>query len=282
VVVGRGLRPVREVAARIAGVGDGDLSERIRLDHAPSEVQPVIARINELLERLEAAFTRERAFSADVAHELRTPLAGVQTALDVCATQLRSPEAYQLVIAQCRASMRRMSAMVDNLLTLARAESGQLSINREIVDLGAFLADCWAPFGARAAERQLTVEWNLADDLTISTDREKLRLVIYNLLDNAVTHVNAGGHLIISAGSDGSGEPVLVEVRNTGCPMPPADAERVFERFWRGDQARRDSGGHCGLGLSLCKRIVTLLDGRIVATISEEGIFGIKLWLNRR
>jgi signal transduction histidine kinase len=282
----RGLRPLETLAQSIAQVGVADLSERLQSTSSPAEVLPVVARLNELLARLDSALARERTFSADVAHELRTPLAGLETALEVCASRRREPDEYADVVAKCWQVTRDMHAMVNHLLLLARAESHALTVQTEPTDFHPFLDECWQPFTHRAVARSLHVEWSVPVESVIPLDRDKLRLILSNLFENAVSHTNTGGWVRIAAEIRGARlehaehvENVLhVSISNSGCVLNPADAEQVFDRFWRGDAARTDAVTHSGLGLALCQRIAAVLRGTTVATIND-GTFSISLTL---
>ena len=278
--VGRGLRPVGHLAAQIAKVGESELAARIEPAGVPAELMPVVDRLNDLLARLEAAFTREKMLTADVAHELRTPLAGLRSTLEVSLSKQREPEAYRQVMTQCLAISQQMQHMVDNLLGLARADAGQLDVARDSFDLTELIKECWQPLARRAAEHRLQIDWRLQQGCTLSTDRGKLQLVLHNILDNAVTYTNPGGRIgIDSILNDGR---VELRIANTGSDVPEEQAQRVFDRFWRGDASRRAIGQHCGLGLSLCKKLTALLGGSISAASTRGGTFTISIVLNNQ
>lgn len=277
-VVRAGLRPVGGVAGRIARVGNSNLSDRIAPQGVPAELMPVVERLNELLARLEAAFAREKAFTADVAHELRTPLAGLETALEVCAARPREPAAYEKVVNSCLRTTRGMHAMVDTLLLLARADASQLAASQEAVDVEKLLRECWIAYAPVAAERRLTVEWDTSATQT-TTDRDKLRLLFNNLLDNAVSYADVGGTIRIGIAELSSS--VQATISNTGSRVSADEAAQVFERFWRGDAARTDTGRHCGLGLSLCQKIMEVLGGKIAVTSAKNSLFTVTLMLPR-
>lgn len=270
VVIRRGLIPLKMLAGSIERVGVEDLSERIRLDGTPREMTPVVQRLNDLLGRLDSAMAREKSFTADVAHELRTPLAGLETVLEVCASRRREPEAYESVIGKSLHLAQGMHAMVDNLLLLARADARQLTTDPEPVELRSFIQECWGPFESRAQGRHLQVEWKLELNGEVKLDREKTRIVLNNLFDNAVTYTDDGGRVRIAAGTQAGRTTLRVE--NSGSRVSPGDAAKLFDRFWRGDEARCDVGTHCGLGLSLCRKIVDLLGGTLSAD-SRDGQF---------
>ncbi|MBN1489729.1 MAG: HAMP domain-containing protein [Phycisphaerae bacterium] len=260
-LVQRGLHPVRRLAGEISEIGVADLSARLNGTDVPGELSPVVDRLNDLLQRLESAFQRERRFSADVAHELRTPLAGVRSILEVALSKPREGATYQQAMAECLTINRHMHQMMENLLHLARADADQLTLASETVDLPALLRECWTPLEQRASEKGLTVSWRLQEPCTLRSDVDKLRLVLQNLLDNAVAYANRGGQIAIESVS-ANGETTLT-ISNTGSTLSPADLNHVFDRFWRGDAARKATGQHCGLGLALCRTVTTLLGGSI-------------------
>jgi len=271
----QGLVPVGELAASIEKVGVADLSERIAANGTPRELLPVVDRLNDLLARLDLAVTRERSFSADVAHELRTPLAGLETTLEVCASRDRNAVAYQQVVQSCLNITRGMKLMVNNLLLLARAESRQLAPAAESVDLEKLINDCWSHFAAKAQERGLSVEFDVPQT-QITTDPNLLRIIFNNLFDNAVVYCEDRGTINVrTAAHDDITD---VSITNTAPHIPPEKLAHIFDRFWRDDAARSAAGLHCGLGLTLCCRITTLLGGAINAS-SVNDAFTITLKL---
>jgi heavy metal sensor kinase len=263
-VIGQGLRPLGALATSIERVGIENLSDRIRVESAPRELTPVVQRLNDLLARLEAAMTREKSFTADVAHELRTPLAGLSSTLEVCASRPRESAEYQHVVARCLAITRSLESMVNNLLLLARADAKQLVVESSPMQLGLFLRECWSPFEPRAAERRLDVQWMIEESGGgVCADRDKLRIVLGNVFDNAVTYADDGGRVRIEAWAlRGKAH---VKVTNTGSQLTPAEAAKVFDRFWRGDESRAATGTHCGLGLTLCRKVMDVIGGSIEA-----------------
>jgi signal transduction histidine kinase len=260
-VVGRTMRPLGEVAERIAGLSATELSARVAGERVPLEVRPIVERLNELLGRLEGAFERERAFASDAAHELRTPVAALRTTIEVCLTRQREPAEYAGAMERCLGVTASMQTLIENLLLLARAEAGQLPQVMEAVDLAGLSREVWAGFADRAAAARVVVEWSGPAVCVVNGDRENLRLVLVNLFDNALSHGEAGGKMELGI-VEGEG---VAEFRlaNSGCGLSAEDAGRVFERFWRKDAARSQSGGlvHAGLGLSLCRRLVGLGGG---------------------
>jgi signal transduction histidine kinase len=275
--VRRGLSPLGRVAADIAAIGETRLSTRLEPGEAPGELTPIIDRLNELLARLETAFAREKALTADVAHELRTPLAGLRSTLEVSLSKERDARSYQMAMAESLTICQHMQQMVDNLLELARADAGQLEVASEAVDLVALLRDCWTHFADRAAQRQLEITWEVPETCPISTDRTKVRLVLNNVFDNATTYANKGGEIAIALQSHNGR--VNLRLANTGNHIAEADADHVFDRFWCGDAARTSEGRgrHYGLGLPLCQKLMALIGGSISASTTGGGTFAISM-----
>jgi signal transduction histidine kinase len=173
-----------------------------------------------------------------------------------------------------------MHAMVDNLMMLARADARQLTLTTSRVLLAAFVEECWVGLDADARAKSLAVVFQVDEDAVIETDSDKLRMIVGNLLDNAVRHSDIGGWIRVRGrrAADGAGGVELI-VSNSGSALAAEDAGRAFDRFWRGESSRKDTGLHSGLGLSLCREMVALLGGRITATSDPGGVFEVRLWL---
>jgi two-component system, OmpR family, heavy metal sensor histidine kinase CusS len=256
-VVRYALAPVRELASAIAEIREGDLAVRLDRELAPRELRSVVDRLNDLLGRLDAAFTRERELTAEIAHELRTPLAGLRVTIEVAISRERGAKRYHAALISCLAICEQAERVVESMLTLARLDARSLSADAAEVELDELVREVLAPHTHRISQRSLTVEAELPA-IVIRTDREKLRAVLGNLIDNAISYADERGTIWIAITRD------TIRIANTGCTLGSAEIARVFERFWRGDAAR--SGGvHAGLGLALCKKLVELLDGGIAA-----------------
>lgn len=276
-IIRRGLRPVDAIAGRIARVGKESLSDRLALTGVPLELRPIVDRLNEMLSRLDAAFSRERAFTADVAHELRTPLAGLETSLEVCSSRLRQPQDYQKVIGRCLDVTRQMHAMVDSLLVLARADAGTLAVSRSTFRVDALVDESWQTCADRAAQRKLHLVRRGEMSEPICADRAKLRQVLDNLFDNAVSYADEGGRVSFDLSSDA--QSLLLAVANTGSRLSQEQADHACQRFWRGDAARSEAVRHCGLGLSIARELVELLGGTLGVTSIDGGDFVVRVTL---
>ncbi|HRX86852.1 MAG TPA: ATP-binding protein, partial [Phycisphaerae bacterium] len=277
-VVRRSLAPVDELTRQIGALDAEDLGTRINVALLPGELAPVVDRLNELLGRLAATLMRERRFTGDVAHELRTPLAGLRMKLEVAVGRERSAEALHETVAACLEICLHMQRMVENLLHLVRADAGQLETGQDRVNLDELVRARWAPLEGRAVQRNLHVTWSLHSTRPVESDEELVALVIHNVLENAVAHTETGGEVhIATAAEDGA---VRLAVRNTGCRIPPGEVDRVFERFWRADASSRPGDAmHCGLGLPLARTVLEQVGGRIDAACTRNGEFTVTVTL---
>ncbi|MCY2925192.1 MAG: ATP-binding protein, partial [Planctomycetota bacterium] len=211
----------------------------------------------------------------DVAHELRTPLAGARTTFEVALSRPREAHEYAEALREGLDALLPMQALVQNLMTLTRLDNGQASLDRQDVDLTAVARLCWSELARQADARRLRLEDDLPAQLVLSTDRSCLLLIVRNLLDNAVSYADPGGFVRLAARSGAQG--VELSVANSGCTITQADLPRVFDRFWRGDVARTETGQHSGLGLSLVQRAVAALGGSVEAGIEASATFVVRV-----
>lgn len=275
-VVRQGLRPLDRLAAEIAAIREDRLDTTIPVEGMPREMAPIVQRLNDLLHRLEDAFRRERAFTADAAHELRTPLAGIRATLEVALSRVRKPEEYQIAVRESVAIIDHMQTIVGNLLMLARLEGGQVPLRPEPVPLRQEIERLWRPLAGQAEACGIRFAADVPAGLAATADRELMALAVSNLLANAAEYANNGGRIEV-AGHGAGGKAELV-FSNTGCRLSAEQARHVFERFWRGDTARA-AGVHCGLGLALVERAVAVLGGEVSVTVTPDGVFTVRLVL---
>ncbi len=262
----RGLRPLQAMTESLQRVGPSRLHERVAPGDWPRELQPVAIAFDEMLDRLEDSFTRLSQFSADLAHELRTPLANIRGEAEVALTRLRSPNEYQAVIESSVAECARLGGIIDNLLFLARAEAAESKVQLSLFDGRAAIERIVAYNEAISEERRLTITCNGNGE--VYADPVLFSRAVSNLIDNAVRFTPDGGHITISFRSDEGKAEVVVE--DNGCGMAPEDLPRIFDRFYRVDRSRGSEG--TGLGLALVKSIAQLHGGSIdVASHLEVG-----------
>jgi two-component system heavy metal sensor histidine kinase CusS len=272
--VWRGLRPAATLAGALDGVDAGHLGQRIAVPHLPRELEPAVAKLNELLARLDESFARERRFTADVSHELRTPLAGLRSLLEVATSRERSADEYRAVIGEAMDIVRQMHVLAEDLLMLARLDARQVEVLSEPIPLRALVDDTWRALAPRARERRLVFENAVKPEATLVSDPDKLRLVLRNLLANAAAYTEAGGRIEVRGG-DGC----LFEVWDSGPVIPPEVLPRLFERFFRADGAR-SGGSHSGIGLALVQAVCAPL--RLAVTAANAPAGGVHFRVERR
>jgi signal transduction histidine kinase len=264
------LRPVHQLADAIRAVDPEHLPDRFPALAVPVEMAVVQQRLDDLLVRLRQVREREKGTIADIAHELRTPIAGLRTTLEFAAFE---PGAGDLA-GRCLPTVLAMQSLVANLLTMTRIEAGQETVQVATVDLARVVRDAWSALAPVAAGRGTTVMVAGDDDANARTCADHARLVMANLLDNAVSHAPPGSQVTVTIAR--SGEFTAVSIANqTTAPAP--DPANLFQPFWRGDAARSGGGLHCGLGLALCRRVMALLGGTISADIARAGWFRIEV-----
>ena len=260
-LAGRSLKPMADIVRSLQHTRSTDLSRRLPERHVPDELGALTDAINSMLDELEQAFYRTQAFTADVAHELRTPLATLRCELDVTDSRLRDADEYREVVEAALEHTRALSRIVDNLLFLAKADASLAPPQRGTLDLAALLADLAESFDLLAEAKGIDVSVQIEPGLTTAGNEEWLRILFSNLLDNAVKYTPPGGSVALRArGEDGL---VRVSVEDSGPGIAEEDLERIFDRFYRADRSRsRDTGG-AGLGLSIARRIAELHGGRV-------------------
>jgi len=276
-IVRRGLKPLSSLAGRIGTIRAGDLADRIPPDDLPSELAPIRDRLNELLDRLQAAFKRERRFTADAAHELRTPLAGMRSTIEVAVSRDRPAEEHAQSLADCLEIAKHMQSTVECLLMLSRLDANEVTFQHEPVALADVIEGCWQDLADEALQADLTYRNTVGPDLACLGDVQHLAMIFTNLLGNAVQYADRGGTIDVTARAAGSR--VEITVANSGCGLTAEQVSHVFERFWQGDEARSRTGVHAGLGLSLVQRIAGGLGGSVSASVDERGVFSIVLSL---
>ena len=257
-MLARGLRPLRAIAAHAALVRPGRLDRQIDGTDVPRELQPLIAALNAMLARLHDGYTRLSGFSADLAHELRTPLNNLLGQTQVALAQPRSPREYEDLLASNVEELERLSGMVDSMLFLARAQQEDVVPVRSCLAVGEEFARMAEFFESMAEERGLTLEYAAAAQ--VRADAQLLRRALANLLSNAIRHAHPGSVVKLAAAA--RGEWIELAVTNEGEAIAARDLPHLFERFYRADTARSEGARSTGLGLSIVSAIMQLHGGR--------------------
>jgi len=271
-VLRRGLRPLHEIADRATHIDADSLQTRFPSTDQPRELNAITYRLNDLLARLEASFERERRFTADLAHELRTPLAELRSQAELT---LKWPE--ERSAASDRAILDitlHLEGLVTRLLALGRAELAQLEHRKDAVEVAALVRAVLQPLAARIRERGLSVRADELPELTIATDPIFFRAIATNLLENAVAYAPAGSCIAIRAAR--TREAFQLEIANPAPDLQLGDVGHMFERMWRRDRART-GGEHLGLGLALSRSFAQLLGLKLDARMNDDGVLVMTL-----
>ncbi|HEY2703679.1 MAG TPA: ATP-binding protein [Candidatus Dormibacteraeota bacterium] len=260
VVAGRALRPISELVAVARRISDRNLKERITLDHADEELQQLGDAFNDMVERLDDAFERQRQFVADASHELRTPLTTLQIALDsVRLDPDASIEDYREVADDAKAATVRIRRLVEDLLALAEGDGPLPQSRVDLSSLAEAVAEEMEPLGER---RGVQVLCTVSSGTVVLGDPLSLRRALTNLVENGIRYNHRGGHVVIEDAGV-SPEWVQVAVRDSGIGIPAEEQAKVFDRFYRVDRSRSRAEGGSGLGLSIVTKIAAEHGGRI-------------------
>jgi len=285
-VLSQGIsRPLADLTAATRAIAAGDLSVRVPVRHH-GEVRELATAFNAMTEELALADELRRNLTADVAHELRTPLSAIRGKLEgvldgvyPCTSEHLSPILEEIKL---------LTRLVEDLHLLSLAEAGQLPLEKRATDVGALLRDAQVNFSPQAADRGVTLSLDLPPELPkVMADQRRIGQVLGNLLTNALRHTPSGGRVTLSAAvpalspstllrinsTEGSEGMLRVTVADTGAGIPPEDLPYIFERFWRGEKSRSRAGGGAGLGLAIAKHLVQAHGGEIgVLSPSVEGL----------
>lgn len=277
----RGLAPVSALAGQVSAIHATSLGRRLSVEPLPLELQPIAVRLNELLARLEAAFERERRFTATAAHELRTPLAELRTLAEVSlgtpATIAEHTESWDDALK----TILGMESLAVSLLELARADAGSPSahgLRSEPVRLGEAVDKAWVPFSARAAARLVSLRTELDEAWSVQADPGVLGIVLGNLCANAAEYAVRGTAFRIHA--ENGADTVTLHFRNQTENLMAVDVPHLFERFWRKDEARTDRRRH-GLGLALAMEFAKLTGATLTASVEDNSEVDFALCLPR-
>ncbi len=263
----RALRPISRMSQVASTLSASSLSGRIDVGQTESELGKLARTLNDTFDRLERAFEQQTRFTADASHELRTPLSILMSQTELALRKERSAGEYREALGVCLRAAHRMKAVVEGLLTLARADVRDLDLRRERFDLGKVVEETAAMLGPLAIEKKVTLTVS-AEPAEVLGDRERWREVVTNLVSNALRYNREGGR--VDAALSVKGNEAVLTVADTGIGIPEKDWPHVFERFYRVDKARSREQGGSGLGLSITKWIVEAHGGSL-SFISREG-----------
>jgi heavy metal sensor kinase len=257
------LAPVDRMAEQARLITAERLKERLPVDNPNDELGRLASVFNQTLMRLESSFEQMRRFTADASHELRTPLTAMRSVGEIGLRGRREAADYREVIGSMLEEVDRLSLLVDRLLTLSRADSGDSMLARDRVDLAELAEEVTNQLGVLAEEKQQTLTVEASAHSICLGDRMVLRQALLNLVDNAIKYSPVGGRIAVKVSMSADGKSVL-DVSDTGPGIPPELRPRVFDRFYRADRSRsRENGGGTGLGLSIARWAVEVNGGQL-------------------
>ena len=250
-----------------ATIGIENLSQRLVVPRTGDELERLTELWNSMLGRLESAVTTLSQFAADASHELRTPLAVIRTSAEIALRRARAPESYRESLNEIAAEAERMTQLVEDLLFLARSDARVAGMPMSPLDLRDILCDVVSELRELSAVRNIEVRSVLGEsEIVIAGNRAALRRLFLVLLDNVLKYSTPGGEVSVAASA--AGEFVIVSVQDFGTGIGAADLPHIFQRFYRADKARTDTGH--GLGLSLAATIARM-HGAVIEVKSVEG-----------
>ena len=267
VIMRQGLAPVREITEHAKRISSRNFSERLPVQETGDELESLALSLNGMIERLEGAFEHIRRFSADVAHELRPPLAILRGELEGVARQRQlSPDLLE-TIGSTLEEVDRLTRIVEHLLIISRLDAGEALITAR-VNLGEIISSTVEQMKLLAEEKAIVVRQSISKDVEVDGDPLRLGQVVVNLLDNAIKYTPEGGTVEVTV--EKNSEQAVISIADTGIGIPANALPHIFERFYRADRARaRDSGG-AGLGLSIVKAICSAHSGEVSVESSES------------
>jgi heavy metal sensor kinase len=276
----RALSPVDAMAERAQAISADRLSERLPIRNPNDEIGRLARIINDLLGRLELSFSQMQRFTADASHELRTPLTAIRTVGEVALRNAKDETGLRETVGSMLEEATRLTRLIDAMLMLSRADSGRIPVNRRESSLHDLVAEVAAQLSVLAEDKNQSIVV-AADPVAVSANVDPviLRLALVNLVDNAIRYSPAGGRIDLAVSN--GGREATIDVRDQGPGVSPIHQQRIFERFYRVDEARSRQDGGAGLGLAIARWAVEVHDGRL-EIISEPGagsVFRIRLSL---
>ena len=266
VLLRRGLRPLREMAAHATDISPARLHSRMSSENTPVELQQLSDAYNAMLDRLAEGYQRLTQFSADLAHEIRTPVGSLMGHCQVALRQGRSADEYQALLASNLEELERISRIVESILFLARAEDTQAVVQRQPLQVHAELERVAEYFEGLAEERRIRLL--ISGEATLDADPLLLRRALSNLVANAIRYADAHSDVLIGVESSAGH---LIWVENQGPALDPAALAHLFDRFYRGDASRQQNSDSNGLGLAIVAAIMQLHGGEASVAQPQSG-----------
>lgn len=263
----RGHSPLRKLSRKIETISADHLDARISSEEVPMELLTLVDSFNVMLQKLEDGFVRLSFFSADIAHELRTPITNLTTQTQVMLSRPRNNEQYTEMLYSNLEEFERMTKMVSDMLLLAQTEHGLIKPNKENIDVNSEIKDLLEYFELLADERNISLQL-IGPTVTANCDKTMFRQALSNLISNAVRYSPVDNDIVIETKE--TSEQVSISVINHGETISKAHISRLFDRFYRTDPSRKRDGQGAGLGLTIAKAVIEINSGKIKAESSNN------------
>jgi len=263
----RTLRPIRNLIHTIRSISIGRMNARVPSSQTGDELDELVMLFNAMLERIETLINGMRGSLDNVAHDLRTPITRLRGTAEMALCSEPNLEVYREVLADCVEESERILTMLNTLMDISEAETGAMKLRLEAVNLSALMEDTVELYRYTAEDKEITLRVNSPNDLFLTVDRNRMRQVLANLLDNAIKYTPSGGRIELEAFRQE--QQAVLHIKDTGIGISPEETPRIWDRLYRADQSRSQRG--LGLGLSLVKAVVQAHQGRI-EVCSQPGV----------
>lgn len=268
-LAGRALITIQAITRTAQQISERDLTRRFTLNLFDDELGQLARTFNTMLDRIESAFQRQQRFTADAAHELRTPLSIMQIGIDVVLAQERSPAQYRAALEIIHEEVQRLTSLTVGLLTLARADSHTLTLNPSPIDLSLLVNTVLDQVATVAEQKNINLQRHITPQIWLDADEDRIIQLVLNLVENAVKYTPERGTVTVTLAQTATSARFIVS--DTGPGIPPQYLPHIFDRFYRLDGARSRSEGGFGLGLAIAQQIVQLHGGEITVS-SQVGV----------
>ncbi|PKN89143.1 MAG: two-component sensor histidine kinase [Deltaproteobacteria bacterium HGW-Deltaproteobacteria-1] len=272
----RAVSGVETITKTAQGISGGTLETRVPVKDRGDEIDQLAMTFNQMLDRIQLLVAEIRQMGDDIAHDLKSPIARIRGMAEIALTTAKTPAEFEAMAASAIEECDRLLEIINTMLMISKTEAGVEKPSRNEIDLADLVREACELFGTTAEDRGVTLSCNLPEQCVIEGDARMIQRLLSNLLDNAVKYTSAGGRVDISL-SHSKAQGVILEVKDTGIGISTADLPLIFERFYRGDQSRSESG--TGLGLSLARAIARAHGGNIIveSRLHEGSVFTVTL-----
>lgn len=269
------LKPVDQMIETIHQITAENLKLRLKIPSTKDEIESLAKTFNQMISRLDEAFTSQRQFMEDISHELKTPLSVLKGELEVTLKRIRSAQEYETALHSSLEEVNRLAGIVENLLTLARFDAKTTTLHAEFINLNLLIKDAIEAIQVLAVQKDIVLQFNSAHTADIFADKNQLKRLVLNILDNAIKYTPSGGRISIDLRQGKNS--VDIDIADTGIGIPESDLPHIFDRFYRVDKSRSTIG--FGLGLSIAQSIAMAHGGKISAKANfpQGTVFTISL-----